>query len=520
MAGTRHTRRPRTALFAALVAILALLIAHVGLAAQHDDRFGGVIRAAIVYEPSVLDLQFTTDALTTVVAGHWMETPLAFDANYNIQPLLVREWSISEDGTIFDLRVAEGITFHNGQPMTAEDVAASIERWNRVSVRGRAAPIASVEATGPHDVRITLETPFAPLLPLLAHPNAAAGIYPREIIERYPDRAIEEHIGTGPFRFVEYLPDRHIRLERFEDYTSLGDGLNLWAGSKVPYADEVLLIPVSEVAAREAGLRAGDYDVAMRVSTDAYRTLLDDPNTVPALVHPAGFIMHNYNKRTVSTELRRAIHAAMDMEEQLIAAYGDPEFWALNHNVLPGNPAWATEIGRDQYNVGDPELARQLAEEAGYDGRPIRWITRPGNADHFAATQVAVEQVRAAGINVEIIALESATFFEYRANPDLWDINTTGHDFSSDPVLANYLTDTWDGWWESPRREELVTRLHATVDLEQRMQVWQEVVELYYEEIPTSIIGQFLFVEGISADLRDHQDAGYFMIVWDAWLER
>jgi peptide/nickel transport system substrate-binding protein len=510
----------RRAVTAVAVAMTMLLGAATVSFAAEEPQFGGTIRAAIVYEPSVLDLQFTTDALTTVVAGHWMEMPLAFDSGYAIRPALVREWIISDDGMTYEFTVAEGVEFHNGQPMTADDVAASIERWNRVSVRGRTAPIESVTVIDDLTFQVQLSTTFAPLLPLLAHPNAAAGVYPREIIERYPDTAIEEHIGTGPFRFVEFLPDRHIRVERYENYTPLGEGLELWAGSKTPYADEVLFLPVSEVSAREVGLRAGDYDVAMRLSTDAYQTLVDDPGTRPALVDPSGFIMHNYNKQTLSTELRRAIHTAMDMEEQLIAAYGDDEFWNLNHNVLPGNPAWATDIGSDQYNIGDPEEARRLAEEAGYDGRPIRWITRPGNADHFAATQIAAAQVREAGFNVEIISLESATFFEYRGDPEVWDINTTGHDFSSDPILANYLTDTWDGWWDSPRREELVTRLHATVDPEERMTVWEEVVTLYYEEIPTSIIGQFIFVEGVSADLRDHQDAGYFMIVWDAWFDR
>ena len=501
--------------------VIAFVVAFSSIAqVQGEPQYGGVLRAAIVYEPSILDLQFTTDALTTVVSGHWMEMPLAFDANYDIRPALVREWTVSEDGTTYDLLVVAGVEFHNGQPMTAADVAASIERWNRVSVRGRMAPIESVTVVDDYHVRIVLSTPFAPLLPLLAHPNAAAGIYPKEIIERYADVPIEEHIGTGPFKFVEYLPDRHIRVERYENYLPLGDRPNLWAGSKIPYVDEVYFLPVSEVAAREAGLRAGDYHVAMRLSTDAYQTLVDDPNTRPVLVDPSGFIMHNYNKLTLSTELRRAIHTAMDMEEQLIAAYGDPEFWSLNHNVLPGNPAWALDIGRDQYNLGDPEEARRLAEEAGYDGRPIRWITRPGNADHFAATQVAVAQVRAAGINVEMITLESAAFFEYRGNPEVWDVNTTGHDFSSDPILANYLTATWDGWWVSDRREELVTRLHATVDPVERMRVWEDVVTLYYEEVPTSIIGQFIFVEGVSSDLRDHQDAGYFMLVWDAWFDR
>ncbi|MBA2665432.1 MAG: hypothetical protein H0U69_00190 [Trueperaceae bacterium] len=509
----------RTGVIIAMAMSLLLASSVVSFAAD-EERFGGTMRAAIVYEPSVLDLQFTTDALTTVVAGHWMEMPLAFDSNYQIQPALVREWTISDDGMTYEFTVAEGVEFHNGQPMTAEDVAASIERWNRVSVRGRTAPIERVTVLDDQRFEVQLSTTFAPLLPLLAHPNAAAAVYPREIIERYPDVAIEEHIGTGPFRFVEFLPDRHIRVERYENYTSLGEGLELWAGSKTPYFDEVLFLPVSEVSAREVGLRAGDYDVAMRLSTDAYRTLVDDPGTRPVLVDPSGFIMHNYNKSSLSTELRRAIHTAMDMEEQLIAAYGDEEFWALNHNVLPGNPAWATEIGRDQYNMGDPEEARRLAEEAGYDGRPIRWITRPGNADHFAATQIAAAQVRAAGFNVEIISLESAAFFEFRGDPEVWDINTTGHDFSSDPILANYLTDSWDGWWVSDRREELVTRLHATVDPQERMQVWDEVVELYYEEMPTSIIGQFIFVEGVRADVQDHQDAGYFMIVWDAWFDR
>ncbi len=125
-----------------------------------------------------------------------------------------------------------------------------------------------------------------------------------------------------------------------------------------------------------------------------------------------------FNKREgmmTDQTMRQAVNAALDMEEMLIAGAGPEEFWNLNHNYMVGDTPFKTDAGADQYNQGDPERARQLAEEAGYDGTPIRWLVSPDYNQHYQMSLAAESQLQAAGFEVEMIAVGISTCVPSRA---------------------------------------------------------------------------------------------------------
>ena len=162
--------------------------------------------------------------------------------------------------------------FHNGKEMTSADVVASLKRWGKLATPGKAIwkNVEGVEAKDPYTVVIYLKEPSGALLMGLARPNNGAVIYPKEIVDAAGDSQIKEFIGTGPYRFVEHKPDRHIQLARFKEYGARADAPNGFGGKRIAYLDEILFIPVPDVAVRLAGVETGEYHYGQQIQQDQY----------------------------------------------------------------------------------------------------------------------------------------------------------------------------------------------------------------------------------------------------------
>lgn len=510
---------------AAMAVLATLLLAGLAFAqVAEEDKFGGEIVVAVPAEPGTLDIQITTATFTSNTSQQFLETPFSFDANFNVQAGLVEEWELSDDGLTYTFHTRDDVLFHNGKQMTAADVAASIRRWSQVSSRGKVAAgaIENIEATGENTLIVELNSPFPALLPLLAIANAGAGVYPEEVIERFGENPIEEHIGTGPFRFVEWAANRHVLLERFEDYRTMEPELDAWAGSKIPYADTVRFVTVPDVSARLNGLLTGQYDLALELSSDFYGQLERSDVAEPVVIKPSVWLFHMFNKRAgimTNPDLRMAVATALNLEEQLQAAAGSEEFYNLNHNLLPGAGPWATSAGEELYNMADPELARQLAAQAGYNGEPIRWLVRPQRATHYNAALIAVEQLRNAGFNVELITAEEVTFFDRRGQAEVWDMYTSQGGFIPEPLLLNNITEQYHGWWVDEEKSAIMERLESSRTFEDRYAAWEDLQQMAYDEMAYVMVGEVYGLAGKSTDLMDYQTAGTNLMVWDAWLD-
>ena len=190
-----------------------------------DPILGGrTLRYATVGEPPSLDQHVLTSDLATTIAHHMFEGLYTFDASNAPAPLLASGETISDDGKSIVISLRQGVPFHNGQEMTSADVVASLQRWGEHGARGGLlfSNVESVEATGTYEVTIRLSAPFGPWKNILAFINGGAAIYPASVVEGAGKEPIapENYIGTGPYRFSEWRPNRHVELVRFEDYSS------------------------------------------------------------------------------------------------------------------------------------------------------------------------------------------------------------------------------------------------------------------------------------------------------------
>jgi peptide/nickel transport system substrate-binding protein len=268
--------------------LLALLLPAPDAVAQETPRMGGVLKVATIGEPPTLDVPMSTATLTYEIMWHANETLFTYDSNWNPIPLLADTHTVTDGGRRHTITLRRGVKFHNGKEMTAADVVPSLKRWGQVASLGKAlwANVESLETKDPYTVVLSLKQPSASLLFGLAEPQGA--IYPKEVIEAAGDGPLKEYIGTGPYRFVEHRPDRHIKLVRFKDYSARSEPASGFGGKRVAYFDEILFVPVPDTAVRLAGVETGEYHHAMFVKQDSYERIKSLPQLDPRIVKPRG----------------------------------------------------------------------------------------------------------------------------------------------------------------------------------------------------------------------------------------
>ena len=247
----------------------------------------GMLRYATVGEPPSLDQHVVTSDLATTIAHHMFEGLYTFNAANAPVNLLASGDSMSEDGKTITISLRDDVVFHNGQAMTSADVVASMKRWGEFGSRGGLlfGNVESIEASGEHEITLELSQPFGPWKNLLAFINGGPAIYPASVMDGATKEPIapENYIGTGPYKFGEWQPNRHVELVRFDEYSSPSGDADGYGGQRVADFDALRFMPVPDVGTRVAGLQAGDYDYAESIPGDLYADLDADANVTTIL---------------------------------------------------------------------------------------------------------------------------------------------------------------------------------------------------------------------------------------------
>ena len=242
--------------------------------------------------------------------------------------------------------------------MTSEDVVASLKRWGGYAVQAKAlwASVEDVRPAGKYAVELRLKEKSGIVLISLANANNFAAIYPKEIAEKYPTpNKVTEFIGTGPFKFVEWKPDSHIRMVRFDDYKPRAGGAQRLgrAEGRLPRRDPVDPDAGRGHAGRHASSRARwtSPTTSRPTRTTGSRT---NPKLKPLIVRPYAWAMAVFNKKEglmTNQKLRQAIQAAIDIEPVMKGAVGNPLFYRLDPGLsFQEQKAWHSTVGAQSYN--------------------------------------------------------------------------------------------------------------------------------------------------------------------------
>src|SRR5690348_14005466 len=365
----------------AWLAMIAVLIVAGGVALAADTpRKGGVIRAGNLGEPPALDAHWTTASITETLTNHIYEGLYSLDRDNKPIPMLAESHTVSKDGLTYTFKLRQGVKFHNGKEMTSDDVVASLNRWGKQSIYGKAlfAQVAEMRALDPYTVEMKLKEKSAIVLISLAVPNNFGAIYPKEIAEKFaPEVKATEFVGTGPFKLAEWKPDQYIRMVRFDEYKSRDERPNGFGGGKTAYVDEIRWHPVPEVATRVAQVETGELDFVDDLNLDAYDRLKKNSNLRPIVVIGNGWLIAVLNKKEglmTSQKLRQAWQAAIDIEPIMKnVAGGHPEFYRMDNSLAPVEiTTWHTKLSGLPWNEHNRDKAKKLLQEAGYKKEPIR----------------------------------------------------------------------------------------------------------------------------------------------------
>jgi len=269
------TLNRRQALGLSAGAFLAL-----GTRAQAQGR--KILRVSPHAALRVLDPVTTNAYITRNHAYMVYDTLFSIDAQYRPQPQMVQDWTVSDDQLTYSFTLREGLAFHDGPSVTSADCLASITRWAQRDVVGRrlAAVTAAMEAVDARSFKIVLKEPFGPMLETLARPSSIPlFIMPKRIADTSPDKALDEVVGSGPFRFIasEFRPGVSWAYERNEKYVPRAEPPSGLAGGKVVKVDrvEALWLPSKQTAIN--ALQKGEIDLLESLNADQ-RPMLTGPD--------------------------------------------------------------------------------------------------------------------------------------------------------------------------------------------------------------------------------------------------
>lgn len=442
-------------------------------------------------DPDTLDPHATTGTLTFQTMRSVYDTLVEPDTTGEIVPALATDWTVSDDGLRWEFSLREGVVFHHGRTLSAADVVATIERIRDPEFGSPSAfefeSIESVEAVGDTQVVLTLSQPDAPLLATLA--SGWSAIFPADLIEQGHDFAAEP-VGTGPFRFVEWVRDGEIVLERNEAY---------WMDGR-PLLDEVRFQVITEPVVMAQALAAGQIDVA-DILVDPELAQMRDAEGVTIYESPSALVLVlaiNTRRAPLNDlRVRRAINAAIDKQAVLDNAYagGIP----VGTFMDAGNPYYLDVTDLNPY---DPTFAATVASETEFDRDLV--IALPQNFQpHVRAGELYHEMLRQAGFPVTTRLVDWSTWVTDVYGAADFDLTVIGHTGKLDPHgrLAQYGTDaTYVGWEDEPTATA-IEQARRESDPEVRAELYDVALRRLAEGLPFVYLGSPFRYVGLDADL-------------------
>ena len=490
-------------------------------ARAQQPRRGGEMVIAIVQPPPSLDAHITSAQAARNVTLHIYETLYARDEKAKPVPELATGVTISPDGKTYVFPIRQDVTFHNGKKLDANDVVASIERYRKIGASAALlGAIDSVRATGPHEVTVTLKTVQSTFLDNLSSPRAPIAIYPAAEAAKAANQI--EYIGTGPFRFVEYKPDSHVKIARYDGYSPnpSATGRDGFAGKKEVFLDAVTFRFMPEAGARNAAFETGEVQLIETVDGPVAKRMQGGKNVVYKAL-PFGFQVIKFNHAQGvggDVNFRRAVRAALDMEE--IMALSFPDIYQVDGAwVYPGS-AYHTAAGTDGYNKQDVAAAKALLAKSSYKGEKLLFITDPLRSDVDTATLVA-ERLKDIGVKVEVSVADWPTVSKIGATPTGWDFWTHGFGIEPYEGPASVMQPWVKGQSQQkpdPEIDRLYDALNAEQDEAKKRALFVEFQTRFYDQVTAMKAGNYGYFQVATARLKNFVP---YRIprMWGVWLE-
>ena len=493
----------------ASAAAAALMIAGPLAAQEMTPQYGGELIYAQSGEKFSLFPGRNTDNGAQDIWLNACENLFEINEESELAPVLAESWNVSEDEKTVTIKLREGVTFHDGTPFNGEAVAFVFNeaKEKEFIYMSLLEGFDRAEAPSEHEVAFHLEAPFAALLPNLAYKPLCI-FSPAAYQELGEEGMATKIVGTGPFIHKEYVKGEYNLFVRNDDYWQEG----------LPYLDSIRMLVVPDPATRTAMLESGEIDRTVQISDYDLPRLEGNPNiTVRTLPSTRQYyVVLNHMKAPFDNQaVRVALNHAMDKAGIVQAVFaGTGATVPMAPTLSPGVYGYQDmrEEGEDSIFPYDPELARSMLEEAGFedrngngtiegeDGKELEfslWTRRGGTKGDYQVAQLLQAFLGEIGIKAELEVMEGAAFSaavsqapedaQYEMALLSWGIPTADPD---EPMMYFTHTEAWKPkganrmFFSSEEVDRLADLAHTTTDQEERKEYVVQWMEQLLEEAP------------------------------------
>jgi peptide/nickel transport system substrate-binding protein len=452
----------------------------------------GTITVGLVEDIRGMDPRRERDGMSDPVHLHVVEGLVGFRDDLEVGPMLAESIATEADGTAYVFKLRDGVKFHNGEPLSSEDVKWSWDYLMAEDSIWRCRPVFSgevgmrvvaVDTPDPKTVVFRLDAPNASFLYNLARPDCAGTpVFHRDSLKA--DGSWNKVIGTGPFELGERRVGEFAEIVRFPDYAARDDEPSGMIGRKEALVDKVRFTVVSDPAARVVGLRSGALDLAPVPDQSVDQIEAEDDLSIVSSETTVWYaLLLNQNDPLLKdVRIRQAIAAAIDRDA--VAQGVSFGRWPGTSTPMPRASRFFTEAQAGN-RAADPERAKRLLAEAGYSGQPITMIANKGYDLMFNQAVIIQSMLQAVGINATIEVLEWGLQLERYTKGD-YQAQSFGYSGRYEPMGAweRIIGPESRKVWKDEEAIALLQEGMETTDPEKIREISDRLYEKFIAEVP------------------------------------
>lgn len=452
------------------------------------------VKVRINDDPDFLDPHLATASISYQMILNMFEGLMAPQTDGTLEPALAKTFEVSEDGLTYTFTLKEGLTFHNGEPVTVEDVKYTFDRLMGTE---SGEPLSSS-----FENVVALETPDDQTFILrLSEPNSnflysMTALHSAIIPKSNDGQHNENPIGTGPFKFESYTPGNVLKLEKNSEYWKEG----------LPYLEKVDFVFQTDDQSAMLALQSGEVDLT-RVIVHQIPQVENDFTLNYQENNSALIISMNQDRKPFNdVRVRQAIHYAVNKQDIIDSVYSGYAV-KLGSNMSPAMGEYYKDGLQDVYNR-DVEKAKKLLAEAGYpDGFKTTISVSSHNSMYADIAQVTVENLKEIGIDAEIEVVEWGIWLDriyFGRDYDLTTIDLTGRP-SAYEILDDYVsTNDSENFFRFKNEEydELMKAVLKETDVQKQIDIYHRAQEVLNEQAAAVHIADYQLVWGLTKGLE------------------
>jgi peptide/nickel transport system substrate-binding protein len=411
-------------------------------------------------------------------------------------PGLAESWSVSKDGLVYEFVLRKGALFHNGDPVTADDVKFSLERYRGTAAKLLKERVAGVDTPDATHVRIRLKQPWPDFLTFYTNATGAGWIVPRKYVEKVGDEGFKKApVGAGPYKFVSFTPGVELVLEAFEQY---------WR--KPPSVKRLVLRVIPDEATRLAALKRGEVDIAYSIRGELAEELQKTPGLAlkPAVIQAPFWLYFadQWDPKSPWHDRRVRLAASLAVDRRSIN-----QALTLGHSLLSGSiiPTSFEYFWQPPAPAYDPTRAKRLLAEAGY---PSGFDAGEYFCDVSYANlgEAVINSLQTVGIRARLRPLERVAFFSGYSEKKFKNLiqGASGAFGNAATRIEAFVASTGAyAYGAYPDLDGLFQEQAAETDVKRREATLHRIQQLVHEKVMYAPIWQLAFLNGVGPRVRE-----------------